>query len=81
LEYRDGRYYLTEAGMKAELNRFLREDQGQDLTEYTLLIVFVLLAMISLAVGLGNSVEGIVSASDARLAAANTAVATGSPVF
>jgi pilus assembly protein Flp/PilA len=33
--------------MKQWFNRFIREDEGQDLVEYALLIVFIALAVIA----------------------------------
>jgi Flp pilus assembly pilin Flp len=59
--------------MIARIVRFLREEKGQDLTEYTLLIVFVLLAVLSLASGYSNNIAGIVSITNSNLATANTA--------
>jgi Flp pilus assembly pilin Flp len=59
--------------MIARIVRFLREEKGQDLTEYTLLIVFVLLAILGLASGYHNNIAGIVSITNTNLATANTA--------
>lgn len=59
------------------LSRFLSEDQGQDLIEYTLLLAFVALASAALFLGAGGSVKGIWNTSNSQLAAANTA-ASGS---
>jgi len=50
---------------------FLRDDQGQDLIEYTLLMAFVALASAALFLGAGKSVQGIWSASSSQLVAAN----------
>ena len=52
----------------------LREDQGQDLIEYTLLMAFIVFAVAGLAGGLGASVSGITSVSNSQIAAANTMV-------
>jgi Flp pilus assembly pilin Flp len=49
-----------------------REESGQDLIEYTLLLAFVALASAALFIGAGNSVKGIWSVSNSQLAAANT---------
>jgi Flp pilus assembly pilin Flp len=54
------------------LSRFLQDDQGQDLIEYTLLLAFVCLASAALFISAGGSVSGIWSATNSRLAAANT---------
>ena len=51
---------------------FLRDDQGQDLIEYTLLMAFVALASAALFLGAGKSVQGIWSASSSQLVAANS---------
>jgi len=59
--------------MKTFINSFLRDEQGQDLIEYTLLLAFVALASAALFIGAGNSVKGIWTATNSQLAAANTA--------
>ena len=45
------------------LKNFLREDQGQDLIEYTLLLAFVCLASAFLFINLGQSINGIWSSA------------------
>jgi Flp pilus assembly pilin Flp len=52
---------------------FLRDDQGQDLIEYTLLLAFVALASAALFIGAGNSVKGIWTTTNTQLANANSA--------
>ena len=59
--------------MKTMLYNFLRDEQGQDLIEYTLLMAFVALASAALFISAGGSVKGIWSATNAQLTAANTA--------
>jgi len=54
------------------LNNFIRDEQGQDLIEYTLLLAFVCLASAALFISAGSSVSGIWNATNSRLAAANT---------
>ena len=54
------------------LNNFLRDDQGQDLIEYTLLLAFVALASAALFLGAGASINGIWSVANSRLSVANT---------
>jgi Flp pilus assembly pilin Flp len=49
-----------------------REDQGQDLIEYTLLMAFVALASAALFLGAGSSIKGIWSTTNSQLAAANS---------
>ena len=51
---------------------FLRDEQGQDLIEYTLLLAFVALASAALFIGAGNSVSGIWSVTNSQLVVANT---------
>ncbi|MBZ5591692.1 MAG: Flp family type IVb pilin [Acidobacteriia bacterium] len=53
-------------------NEFLRDEQGQDLIEYTLLLAFVCLSSAALFVSAGGSVGGIWSATNCQLALANT---------
>jgi Flp pilus assembly pilin Flp len=51
---------------------FWRDEQGQDLIEYTLLLAFVALASAAVFIGAGGSVSGIWSTSNSQLAAAST---------
>ena len=55
---------------------FLRDEQGQDLIEYTLLLAFVALASAALFIGAGASVKGIWSITNSQLGAANTSAAS-----
>ena len=57
--------------MKTMWSNFLRDEQGQDLIEYTLLLAFVALASAALFIGAGNSVAGIWSVTNSRLVVAN----------
>jgi Flp pilus assembly pilin Flp len=59
--------------MTALGKNFLRDEQGQDLVEYTLLLAFVALASAALFIGAGAQVSGIWAVSNSRLTAANTA--------
>ena len=59
--------------MTTLLMNFLRDEQGQDLVEYTLLLAFVALASAALFIGAGAQVSGIWTTGNSRLAAANTA--------
>jgi Flp pilus assembly pilin Flp len=54
----------------------LRDESGQDLIEYTLLLAFVALASAALFIGAGGSVQGIWTQTNSQLAAANTAAAS-----
>jgi Flp pilus assembly pilin Flp len=57
--------------MQSWIERFLRDEQGQDLIEYTLLLAFVALASAALFIGAGSSVSGIWSTANSQLSAAN----------
>jgi Flp pilus assembly pilin Flp len=58
------------------LRNFWRDDQGQDLIEYTLLMAFVALASAAIFLGAGGSVSGIWSTGNSQLGAANS-IASG----
>ena len=58
------------------MTRFLRDEQGQDLIEYTLLLAFVCLASAALFISAGSSVGGIWTTANTDLATANTAAAS-----
>ncbi len=58
--------------MKSLLHTFLKDEQGQDLIEYTLLLAFVCLASAALFISAGGSVAGIWTSTNTQLAAANT---------
>ena len=55
------------------LKRFCKEESGQDLIEYTLLLAFVALASAALFISAGGSVQGIWMATNSQLSAANAA--------
>ncbi len=59
--------------MKLFMN-FLKDEQGQDLIEYTLLMAFVALASAALFMGAHNNINGIWSQTQGNLAAANTGI-------
>jgi Flp pilus assembly pilin Flp len=52
---------------------FWREDPGQDLVEYSLLIAFMAMACIAVFMGTGNSVKGPWGHAGTTLATANGA--------
>jgi Flp pilus assembly pilin Flp len=54
------------------LKAFLKDEQAQDLIEYTLLLAFVCLATSALFVSSGGSLSGIWTSANTRLSAANT---------
>ena len=53
------------------LYNFWNDDQGQDLIEYTLLLVFVVMATAGLFLGGRASTAGVVSACNSQIVAAN----------
>ena len=55
------------------ITSFIRDEQGQDLIEYTLLMAFVALASAALFIGAGGSIKGIWTVTNTQLASANTA--------
>jgi Flp pilus assembly pilin Flp len=63
--------------MKQLLRGLWREEEGQDLVEYTLLISFVLFCTIAMVGFGGNSIKGIVSTSNSQIAAGNVAASGG----
>jgi Flp pilus assembly pilin Flp len=62
--------------MKKLLVSFVRDEQGQDLVEYTLLLAFVCLASAALFISAGGAIGGIWNVANSRLSAANTAAAS-----
>jgi Flp pilus assembly pilin Flp len=56
----------------SHLRNFIRDDNGQDLIEYTILLAFVCVASSAFIVNSGHSVSGIWTATNSRLTAANT---------
>ena len=60
------------------LKNFLRDEQGQDLIEYTLLLAFVALASAALFISAGTSVNTIWSIANSRLNNAAIAANAGS---
>ena len=59
--------------MKQFIVRFVRDEQGQDLIEYTLLLAFVCLASAALFIGAGNSLKSIWSTANDTITNANAA--------
>jgi Flp pilus assembly pilin Flp len=56
--------------MKSFWKRFCREESGQDLIEYTLLLAFVALASASLFMSAGNSINSIWQSANNTLSTA-----------
>jgi len=57
--------------MKLLFANLFKDEQGQDLIEYTLLMAFVALASAALFIGAGSSIKGIWTATNSQLTAAN----------
>jgi Flp pilus assembly pilin Flp len=60
------------------LKNFLRDEQGQDLIEYTLLLAFVALASAALFINAGGSISNIWTIANSRLSVAASAANTSS---
>ena len=58
------------------LKRFIRDEQGQDLVEYTLLLAFVCLASAALFINAGGSIGGIWTTANQQLINANSVAAS-----
>jgi Flp pilus assembly pilin Flp len=54
------------------LRNFVRDEQGQDLIEYTLLMAFIALASAAIFLNVGGSVNTIWGSANTQLAAAAT---------
>ncbi|MGA3094827.1 MAG: Flp family type IVb pilin [Bryobacteraceae bacterium] len=54
------------------LRNFWRDEQGQHLVEYTVLIAFVALASAALFLGAGNSIKGMWTNGSTQLSTANS---------
>jgi Flp pilus assembly pilin Flp len=60
-----------EKGMRSVLWGIARDETGQDLVEYTLLLAFICLASAALILGMGGDITKLWSVVNNRLAAAN----------
>jgi Flp pilus assembly pilin Flp len=49
------------------LKNFIRDEQGQDLVEYSLLLAFVALASAALFIGAGTNISAIWTGANTRL--------------
>jgi Flp pilus assembly pilin Flp len=59
------------------LSNFLREDDGQDLVEYSLLLGFVCLASAALFISLGQGIGSVFSIGNVQISSAASAANTG----
>jgi Flp pilus assembly pilin Flp len=57
---------------KRKMYRFLEEEQGQDMIEYTLLLAFIALAGAVLFIGMGTNINSIWTVVNSRLASAGS---------
>jgi pilus assembly protein Flp/PilA len=53
--------------MRKQLSRLWREEEGQDLTEYGLLLLFIALVSIAVVQGLGSVVSNVFSNASSSL--------------
>jgi len=53
--------------MKTMIMNFVKDEQGQDLIEYTLLMAFIALASAAIFVNAGNSVNSIWKSASSQL--------------
>jgi Flp pilus assembly pilin Flp len=58
------------------MTAFLRNEEGQDLIEYTLLLAFVALVAAGLFISSGQSTSGIWSIANTQLSSASAAAAS-----
>jgi Flp pilus assembly pilin Flp len=58
--------------VKQLMRSFVREESGQDLVEYSLLLAFVVLASAALFLGAGQSITGIWTVANTKLTDANS---------
>jgi len=65
-----------ESNLMSILTSLWKDEQGQDLIEYTLLIAFVALCSAVLFIGAGSSIQGIWSSTNSQLVAANASAAS-----
>jgi len=56
-----------EQKMRELISKFIRDEEGQDLVEYALLLVFLALAAIAVLPTLGSSVNRVFSQSNSSL--------------
>jgi len=57
---------------KTKMYRFFREEHGQDLIEYTLLLAFIALSGAALFIGMGRNINSIWTVVNSRMASAGS---------
>jgi Flp pilus assembly pilin Flp len=65
---------MLTSNLLSQVGSIIRDEQGQDLIEYTLLMAFVCLASAALFIGAGGSISTIWSTGSSTLTNAATAV-------
>ncbi|MFM8395203.1 MAG: Flp family type IVb pilin [Acidobacteriota bacterium] len=60
--------------MRTSINNFIKDDQGQDMIEYSLVLVLIGTVALIFISGLGMSVSGIVSTVGQKLEAVSSAI-------
>jgi pilus assembly protein Flp/PilA len=60
--------------MKALLNEFFKDEQGQDIVEYSLLLVLIGAAAVFVLTAMGSSITAIFSKINERLTTANNSI-------
>lgn len=56
------------------IKAFLKDEEGQDIVEYSLLLVLIGAAAVFVLTAMGQSISGIFSKINARLTSANDAI-------
>jgi pilus assembly protein Flp/PilA len=62
--------FTWEKKMKKHLLRLWKEEEGQDLTEYALLLVLIALAAVTVMGTLGNAINNVFSSGSSTLTSA-----------
>lgn len=58
---------------RSQVRTFLRDEQGQDMVEYSLLLAFIALAAVGLLSGIKTQISGLWSTISSTLSSTNTA--------
>ena len=62
--------------MKQLLKNFVREESGQDMVEYVLILAFVCVGAAAIITTVGTSIQGVWTVTSNHLVNANTAAAS-----
>ncbi|MEY4166972.1 MAG: Flp family type IVb pilin [Blastocatellia bacterium] len=60
--------------MRTQLSRFITDDQGQDLVEYSLILVLIGTVALIFISGMGVSVSGIISTVSQKLESVSNSI-------